>query len=656
MRKLYVPISTDPALHADVFLEDFRTLGVSHVFLAEGARLPHESAENHAFLMQNLREQIARYTDAGHDVGVWLSTLGYGGPLAGNSDVQAKPFTQIRSVVGREGGDAICPLDERFCARMERAIEDICRAGARMIMLDDELCLSVRPGLGCFCDRHLALLSERVGKTVTLDGLAEKVFTGAPNAYRYAWYDVMGDTLRDFCRRLRAAVDRVDPTIRMGFCAGYTSWDTEGVDAIELTRILAGNTKPFLRFTSAPYWFASKRFGNTTLASVIEFVRMQAAWCRDEGIEVFSECDTYPHDRYHVPRAYIECFDAATMLTPDVGVLKYFYHYPCQPENERGYIDAHLASAPVYEAMTDAFHAKREVGVRVYEEMHKIREATLPARFDRVKSQKQIMRKFAFSEAEALLSANAIPTVYEGAGLCGIAFGENAKYLAPEAFERGLILDLTAAELLQTRGIDVGLENATPLAFGALEDFGFGYPTQISNAAALYALAPKTGAVAKSHFVSTNYCERERGREIASYIYTNARGERFFVLGFRAEAQREDSGIYWNYLRGAQLADVIPWLGGKTLPAVCTGHPHLYCRCNEDEGGVSVAYFNCSADGIDRATVTFARPVTSVRVLGGKGRQVDAHSVELEDIRAYGYVCIDATYDRPTCKIAKGML
>ena len=644
MRKLYVPISSDPALHADTFLSDFRTLGVDHVFLAEGVRLPNETEENIAFVMRNTREQIARYTEAGYDVGVWISTLGYGGPLAGNGESDAVKRTPIRSVLGREMGDATCPLDENFCAKTERIIEELCRAGARMIMLDDELCLSVRPGLGCFCDRHLALLSERTGEPVTLDGLAEKVFTGASNAYRYAWYDIMGDTLRDFCRRMRAAVDRVDPTVRLGFCAGYTSWDIEGVDAIELTRILAGNTKPFLRFTSAPYWRASGRFDTTSLASMIELVRMQAAWCRDSGIEVFSECDTYPHDRYHVPRALIECFDAATMLTPDLGVLKYFYHYPCQPESERGYIDAHLANAPTVGAMMNAFHAKREVGVRVYEEMHKIREATLPAHFDRVKSQKRIMRKYSFSEAEALCSANAIPTVYEGAGLCGIAFGENAKYLTPSAFEKGLILDLSAAELLQARGIDVGLDHAEPLAFGALEDFGEGYPTQLSNASALYALTPREGGVAKSWFASTNYCESVRGREIASYIYMNARGQRFFVLGFRSEAQREDSGVYWNYLRGKQLSEVIPWLGGKDLPAVCTGHPHLYCRCNEDADGVAVAYFNCTLDAIDKATVRFARPIKDVRVIGGAGEKIDARTVELRDIRAYGFACIEAQY------------
>lgn len=643
MRKLYVPISVDPVLHTETFLEDFKTLGVAHVFLAEGARLPHETGARYDRLLANVRKQIEKYSDRGFGVGVWISTLGYGGPLAGNSDVAATDYTKIRSVVGREMGDAICPMDERFTARVVRVVEDLCRAGARMIMLDDELCLSVRPGLGCACERHLAAFAERVGEQVTLEELPDKLFTGAPGRYRSEWIDLMGDTLRDFCRTLRAAVDRIDPTVRMGFCAGYTSWDVEGVDAIELTHILAGDTQPFLRFTSAPYWYASQRFGRSTLQTFIELARMQAAYCRGEDIEFFAECDTYPHDRYHVPRAFIECFDAATMLTRDMGCLKYFYHYPCQPEAERGYIDAHLANVATCEALCDAFHSKTECGVRVWEEMRKIKDATLPTRFDRVKSQKWIMRKYAFSEAQAMLTSNAIPTVWEGAGLCGIVFGQNARHLPQKAFTRGLMLDVSAAELLQQQGVDVGLRGVKPLDFGALEDFGDGtYPVSIAEATALCEMTLADGARPISHFVSTDYGAPERSRAVAAYLYENAKGQRFLVWGFRAEAQSESSGMYWNYLRGKQIADAIPWLGGRELPVRCEGHPHLYCLCNENERSVSAAYFNCTVDGIDRATVRFADPMENVRIIGGKGVQLDARTVLLEDIRAFGFVGIEA--------------
>jgi hypothetical protein len=86
---------------------------------------------------------------------------------------------------------------------------------------------------------------------------------------------MQGDTLRKFCRTLREALDEVDPTVRMGYCAGYTSFDTEGVDAFELTHILAGSNKPFMRFTSAPYWHYAQRFGQAPMQTFIEYVRLR---------------------------------------------------------------------------------------------------------------------------------------------------------------------------------------------------------------------------------------------------------------------------------------------------------------------------------------------------------------------------------------------
>ena len=416
------------------------------------------------------------------------------------------------------------------------------------------------------------------------------------------------------------------------------------MDALELTHILAGNTAPFMRFTSAPYWHFAQRFGQLPLPSMIEYVRMQDAWARGQGIELFAECDTYPHDLFHTPRAHVECFDAATMLTKNIGVLKYFYHYPCEPTQERGYINAHLTAADQKEQMQQLFHTRPEVGVRVYEEMHKLHDATLPEKFDAVKSQKEIMLKYAFSEAQQMLSVNAIPTVYEGNGLCGICFGENAKYLPESAFESGLILDIDAAEILQARGIDVGLLENASLTADVLEDFGHGEDLRsLFWATDLREMRIAEGAQCVSEFVTID-CANPKRRYPACYRYENAKGQRFLVYGFCAQSQPRNSGMYWSYGRGAQLGREIPWLCGKELPAKCEGNPFLYCRINEDEKSIAAAYFNCAVDGIDEATVTFPRDVKNVRVIGGEGKQESPRPVKILDVRSFGYVCVTAEY------------
>ena len=643
MRKLYVPIMVDPTQNREQYLKDFKQLGVDHVFLSCGERWPSMGEETRNKWMDRIEDAVAFYTNKGYECGVWICTLGFGGPLFSDA-VDTGDYTQIRSIVGKDGGDALCPTNEKFVTSIARAVQDIARRGAKMIMLDDELCLSVRPGIGCACDNHLREFSRLLGEEITLEQLPKLVFTGKANKYRRAWLQMQGDTLRNFCRTLRGALDEVDPTVRMGFCAGYTSFDIEGVDAFELTHILAGNTKPFMRFTSAPYWHFAQRFGQAPMQTFIEYVRMQNAWGKAEGIELFAECDTYPHNRFHTPVAHIECFDTATMLTKNIGVLKYFYHYPCQPTQERGYINAHLAAKDTKEQMQNAFHTRPEVGVRVYEEMHKLHDATLPESFDLAKSQKEIMYKYAFSEAQQMLSVNAIPTVYDSKGLCGICFGENAKYLPEDAFENGLILDVTAAELLQERGVDVGLLSVAPITVGVLEDFKDGNdPHAIYWANNLCDMRIAPEASVSSEFVSIN-CLAPKLRFPACYRYENAKGQRFLVFGFRAETQTRHSGAYWSYGRGAQLGREIPWLGGKELPAKCEGHPFLYCLTNEDEKSVAVAYFNCAVDGIDEAEVTFARDVKNVKIIAGKGEQTDSRTVKLYDVRSFGYACVEAEY------------
>lgn len=647
MRKLYVPILVSQRDHSDLYLRDFKKLGVYNLFLAVGDRMMLLDDERYQLCLDLIKKCLDKYTNQGYECGVWISTLGFGASLEGYGE-DVKKLTQIRSVDGREAGDALCPTDERFVARVERTVQDLVCNGARMIMLDDELCLSVRPGLGCACDNHLAEFSRLMGENIELQGLPELLFTGESNKYRRTWIDMQGDTLRNFCRRLRAAVDAIDPTVRMGFCAGYTSWDVEGVDAIELTHILAGNTKPFLRFTSAPYWYYAQRFGQTPMPTFIEFARMQAEWVKDEDIEVFTECDTFPHDRYHTPVSHIECFDVGTMLTKNIGTLKYVYHYPTHPDSERGYIDRHFASMPVYEDLQREFHSRPEVGVRVYEEMHKFKDSTLPQKFDVANAkiyQRWIMAKYSLSEAQMMLSVNAIPTVYSGSGLCGIAFGQNAKYITDDAFEKGLILDVSAAEILQARGIDVGLRSVKPLSMGPLEDFSDGsYPVPVTWATDLCELECDREAQVISHFVDGNASKSDLRRVPSAYLYENKDGQRFLVYAFRSEKQPPTSGMYWNYHRGEQISKAIPWLGGEELAVNCFDHPHVYCRCNADDSSVAAAYFNCSVDHIEKTEVKFARDITNVNIIGGKGRQLDSRTVEIEDIRSFGYVAIVADY------------
>ena len=242
MGEFFVPISGRDYVDDNKVLDDLKKMGAGRVYASIGERFPFEKGERRQKVLSELAEKNKFYTSAGIEFSVWIDTLGFGGGNADYNKNAAAGYTRIRSIIGRELDDAFCPLDEGFTDMMCELVRDICRTGIRMLMLDDELCLSVRPGIGCACDLHMKEYCRRLGEEIQIEQLPEKVFMGEASRYRKVWMELMGDTLREFCRRIRAAVDDVDPDIRLGFCSGFTSWDLEGADALELTEILRQNS------------------------------------------------------------------------------------------------------------------------------------------------------------------------------------------------------------------------------------------------------------------------------------------------------------------------------------------------------------------------------------------------------------------------------
>ena len=633
MSKTYVPVSINTDQDRGVKLRDLKSMGATRVYIAY-ERLPFSPCSEREAELENLRENIEFYESNGFEVGVWIAALGFGGPQRDINREAAKDFVRIKGMIGEKTlDDAICPLDQNYLAAMGGIVEDICRAGAKMIMFDDEFCLSIRPNIGCVCDLHMAEFRRRLGEDIEIKDIYEKVFTGGPSRYRDVWIEITGDALRGFCHSMRAAADRVDDSIRLGFCTGYTSWDFEGADALELTKIFAGKNEPFLRFTGAPYWVSANRMARITPATVIESTRMQNAWCKGKVSDIFGEADTYPRDRFQTPAALSECFDLALRLE-NITDFKYVYAYSIQPTYDRGYVDAHLRNSALYADIDASFCGKQSVGVRVYEEMRKFKNFDFT---EKTSNYKQVLQRTFFSYAQAMLSVNAIPTVYEGKGICGIAFGENAKYIDESAFENGLILDMKAAKILEDRGVDVGLVSYEPFS-AAHEKFNGYDDTLLFSASATCNPTLKDGAKVISRFVDSE-CKTSAP---AAYTYENAKGQRFLVYSFVGEAQENNSSLFWSYSRGKQINDTIPWLSGKEQPVRCDGNPFLYSLARENGERISVAYINAHPDEIYSATVKFGYNVTDLKFINCDGLQTDSRTAVIKYVKPYGFAAIDA--------------
>lgn len=576
----------------DAYLAELRRAGCQRLFLFVGNTLGDETAL--ARDMAILRENLTFFRAAGLDVAVWTNGIGHGGALAHDTETRTAGFTRIRGLDnGAEIDDSFCPLDPAYFAMYSRFIRAVAEAGAPMIMIDDDLRMALHGpvGLGCACDRHIAEFNRRAAEAgfcdcpYTREALAALLFTGVSTPLRRIWLDLQGDTLRDFAAGLRRTVDEIDPTIRLGHCACLPTWDIDGVDSIELARIFAGNTRPFLRLIGAPYWTDKRSFHNTGLGSIIHLERMQLAWCREHApdLEVFTEGDVYPRPRYTVPSSYLEGFDQVlTAEGQSDGMLKYLLNYTHHPLYEPGYIDLHNHFAPLRTALTDAFTALQTAGIHVFEAMHKLSDADCTGL-----SEKDIIYRF-FPASLNFANVTGLPislteTAYTPVTLM---FGENAKYAGEDLCKKPLIIDLPAARILSARGIDVGLADATSMAAPTGEHFPVdGETIPLTVQGCFWRVSLRPGAEVLSTF----------GNAPAAYWYENADGGHFLVYTFDAESVPPESPLCQNYCRQRQLFAAIARMV-VPLPAAVCRQPGIFLLCRRNETAMTVGVWNFGRD------------------------------------------------------------
>ena len=582
-----------------------------------------------------LERAIKQFHADGFEVWVWLNALGHGCVLAhtdpSEEEADAMGFAHIVGLDGRHSKHGVCPTDARLIEHFARSLQTVAAMHPDLILLDDDFRLNVRDttyDIGCFCENHLAAFYERVGEVIPREQLREKLFVGKGNRYRSAWMAVMGESLLHFARRMRAAVDAVDPAVRLAACMCYDTWDLDGVDGIQLARAFAGNTKPFLRTIGAPYH-------DSKVAAAVESTRMQAAWCRGQGIEVFAEGDVYPRPRYTVPSKFLELFDLALLATGEVeGNQKYMFDYTRRPNFETGYVERHVKNQALRQGIESIFADKHAVGVQVFEAMRKVEQWDIPT-VPPVAIGRYLHKGF-HSRAARWLSEMAVPTAYAPTEYPLALFGENARHVELEALKNGALLDAAAARILTERGVDVGLRSCTP------HNFSGEYYKKAQDRVMGFAGANlcRITCDPRARVLSELLPDGTPG----AYLYENEAGARFYLLAVDTYAApyAPVRNYYNNYYRQQQLQEAIAWVGRKPLPAVCTGNPYLYMICAKNAEGtaLSVALFNVFEDEIPTPVVTLDREYSSVRFVGCEGTLV-GNQVTLSELAPFGVAAFE---------------
>jgi len=581
MYKFSVPVmlSTLKRANRDEILKQIKEAGAERVFLAMECCIVDEKSQS---LFDEIKETAEFFHRENLEVGAWFWTFM---PNWENN------YIHMTSPSGKVSHEYVCPSDEDYLKVMCEFVKKVALCGVDLMMFDDDFRYGFLDcGLGCVCDNHKRRISEILGEDVSKIDFQKELFTGKGNKYRSAYLQANGYFLERFATSIRETVDSVNPNIRFGLCSCMTTWDFNSSSAVKLSKILAGSTKPFIRLIGAPYWAALNAWENK-LQDVIDLEKMEAAWCEGEDIEIFSEGDCYPRPRNFCPSSYVEIFDLALKAEGCTdGILKYMFDYVSKSDYERGYVDAHLNNREKREFIERYFTDKESCGIRVYEDFNKYENCIVPECFEG----KDDVQSMFYSHASRLLSANSIPTVYSGDGICGIAFGYNVRIVPEERFHDGIILDITAAQVLQNNGIDTGLIRVKD-KFSCKEEHhlisddyvravegAFVYETEIS---------PKAEIISKVY-------NKEKSA-VCSYYYENALGQKFFIYTF--EGYSLCNQLKRQYARTTDINYILSNKFNRTLPVYVYGHPDLYVQCKKSEKGMAIWLSNCFADAVNDA-------------------------------------------------------
>ncbi|MBQ7983883.1 MAG: hypothetical protein IJ302_09940, partial [Clostridia bacterium] len=226
--KTFVPLSI-MAHEFDTFypqyIADLKEAGATRVYFC-GTAPVHADKKSRDASAERFGKFARIFEDAGFEVAVWLGgTLGHGGAVIDRFD---SPYTHIENLDGKVNSGAFCPLDENFVAAFCDFAQVLVKNGAKMIMLDDDYRMELKGGEPfCFCEHHRALMEQYLGRPFDKEEF-RGIFDGGPCSARDAFLYAQGEGLKHLARALRAAVDEIDPTVRMGHCAVLTTWDVEG--------------------------------------------------------------------------------------------------------------------------------------------------------------------------------------------------------------------------------------------------------------------------------------------------------------------------------------------------------------------------------------------------------------------------------------------
>jgi hypothetical protein len=315
------------------------------------------------------------YADMGREIGAVAQRVAADGIEVGwwcsPSIRYVSNFSPIEDAFGHKSADnKKCPLDPAFQADWAAKVKAVVAAARpRMINIEDDYTLAWGRGLnngGCFCGRHLELFAKIFGRYLSAaeiaDAFADRTDDNLP--IRRAFADTVRESLCLLAKKVRAAVDEVDPTVRICVCEPGANADKDGASVEAIARAFAGsNTRAAIRPSGAIYG-AQTTPADVPGALAHTFYTIERL---PKDIELFYEADPYPHNRFFASASQMGSFMSGAVVAGAENLLLYCLQYLDDPFEDKGYANEFGSLKKRLEAVRDFNVSRRATlnGVRV---------------------------------------------------------------------------------------------------------------------------------------------------------------------------------------------------------------------------------------------------------------------------------------------------
>ncbi|AEV94371.1 hypothetical protein [Pediococcus claussenii] len=237
---------------------------------------------------------------------------------------KVNPVLGFGTMVDYQGikADSIaCPADPRWKKYIVDAYREFAELKPKELWLEDDFrhYKHTPLKLGCFCERHMKIYQEQLGKKETRTEFVEAMLqTGEPTVERKVYLKVARQEMKEVAKEIEKAVQFVSPETRLGLMSSFPRWHSvEGRDWQGLFDNLSGPHKR----VSRPHLPAYNEVSPLKYARDFEAITRVTAQFVGPKADVFPELENYMYSPFVKSKRFTQFQLESTALVGANGIL-----------------------------------------------------------------------------------------------------------------------------------------------------------------------------------------------------------------------------------------------------------------------------------------------------------------------------------------------